>query len=178
MTQLSNERLKQYIKNPLEYGLTRSEQMEISRELLERRKRDKQEPVAWTCQGALEDVQCGSTAMMGPEGQVGFEPLYAASPAPVAQPVQVPDELLSAMEEVLRISDRDHEAWQRAREGIAACRAAMLNEPVTAAAVPYCFVRLHNIIKERHHGRMPEEVQNAFDECAAMLAAAPQEPTK
>lgn len=38
----------------------------------------------------------------------------------------VPDELLSAMEEVLRISGRDHEAWHKARNGIASCRAAML----------------------------------------------------
>lgn len=56
-------------------------------------------------------------------------PLYAAPPAPV-----VPEELLSAMEEVLRISDRNHEAWHKARNGIAACRAAMLqagNSPVT-----------------------------------------------
>ena len=37
--------------------------------------------------------------------------------------------------------------------------------------VPECFVRFHDIIKERHNGRMPEEVQNAFDECAAMLQA-------
>ncbi|HCD2513553.1 TPA: hypothetical protein NBJ98_002661 [Citrobacter freundii] len=57
------------------------------------------------------------------------QPLYTAPPAPV-----VPDELLSAMEEVLRISDRDHEAWHKARNGIASCRAAMLqagNSPVT-----------------------------------------------
>lgn len=48
-------------------------------------------------------------------------PLYTSTPAPV-----LPDELLSAMEDVLRISDRDHEAWHKARNGIAACRAAML----------------------------------------------------
>ncbi|MGO0119737.1 hypothetical protein ACTJN4_15010 [Citrobacter freundii] len=56
-------------------------------------------------------------------------PLYTAPPATV-----VPDELLSAMEEVLRISDRDHEAWHKARNGIASCRAAMLqagNSPAT-----------------------------------------------
>lgn len=40
--------------------------------------------------------------------------------------VQVPEELLSTMEEVLRISDRDHEFWHKAKEGIAALRAAML----------------------------------------------------
>lgn len=39
--------------------------------------------------------------------------------------VSVSDEFLSAMEEVLRISDRDHEAWHRARAGINSCRAAM-----------------------------------------------------
>lgn len=48
--------------------------------------------------------------------------------AAITQPVAVPDELLSAMEEVLRISDRDHEAWHRVRDGIASCRAAMLNQ--------------------------------------------------
>ncbi|MEG1251635.1 MAG: hypothetical protein RSE37_23655, partial [Citrobacter sp.] len=48
-------------------------------------------------------------------------PLYTAPPAPV-----VPEELLSAMEEVLRISDRDHDAWHKVRDGIASCRAAML----------------------------------------------------
>ncbi|HCC4463055.1 TPA: DUF551 domain-containing protein [Citrobacter freundii] len=54
-------------------------------------------------------------------------PLYAAPPAPV-----VLEELLSAMEEVLRISDRNHEAWHKARNGIAACRAAMLQaEPAS-----------------------------------------------
>lgn len=56
--------------------------------------------------------------------------LYAAPQLP--QPA-VPDKLLSAMEEVLRISDRDHDAWHRAREWIADCRAAMLQgaEPVS-----------------------------------------------
>lgn len=65
-----------------------------------------------------------------------YLPVYTAPPAPV-----VPDELLSAMEEVLRISDRDHEAWHKARNGITSCRAAMLQsfgnseqlEPVTEA---------------------------------------------
>lgn len=44
-----------------------------------------------------------------------------APPAPV-----VPDELISAMEDVLRISERDHDAWLRAKAAIAKCRAAML----------------------------------------------------
>ncbi|WP_336994816.1 DUF551 domain-containing protein [Leclercia adecarboxylata] len=54
-------------------------------------------------------------------------PLYTAPPAPV-----VPKELFSATEEVLRISDRDHDAWHKAKAGIVSCRAAMLQgaEPV------------------------------------------------
>ncbi|MEB7500022.1 hypothetical protein NGC23_07440 [Leclercia pneumoniae] len=48
-------------------------------------------------------------------------PLYTAPPALV-----VPDELLSAMEEVLRISDRDHDTWHKVKAGIVSCRAAML----------------------------------------------------
>lgn len=63
--------------------------------------------------------------------------VYTAPPAPV-----VPSELLDAMDEVIRISDRDHDAWCRAKGAISAYRAAMLNhsggstkkaEPVTAA---------------------------------------------
>ena len=46
-------------------------------------------------------------------------------PAP-SIPAAVPEDLLSLMEEVLRISDRDHDAWNRAKSAIAACRAAML----------------------------------------------------
>ncbi|MEB2715821.1 DUF551 domain-containing protein [Citrobacter freundii] len=71
-------------------------------------------------------------------------PLYTA---PQQAPV-VPDELLSAMEEVLRISDRDHEAWHKARNGIAACRAAMLqagNSPVT----PDCWIPVSERMPER-----------------------------
>jgi hypothetical protein len=45
-------------------------------------------------------------------------------PAPV-----VSDTLLEAIEDVIRISDRDHEAWDRAKEAIAASRAVMLTQP-------------------------------------------------
>ncbi|MDU5552564.1 MAG: DUF551 domain-containing protein [Citrobacter freundii] len=64
---------------------------------------------------------CDSEDECNPSDCFERQPLYTAQPAPV-----VPDELLSAMEEVLRISDRDHEAWHKARNGIASCRAAML----------------------------------------------------
>ncbi|WP_369463401.1 hypothetical protein [Citrobacter braakii] len=56
-----------------------------------------------------------------------------------AAPV-VPEALLSAMEEVLRISDRDHEAWNKAKIGIASCRAAML-QAGNSTATPDCWCR-------------------------------------
>lgn len=40
MIELTKERLEQYIKSPLEHGLTRSEQMEIARQLLARLEQD------------------------------------------------------------------------------------------------------------------------------------------
>ncbi|WP_437887044.1 hypothetical protein [Phytobacter sp. V91] len=79
-----------------------------------------QEPVAWwtgpepTPTGEIESIhdhETGSHSI----------PLYPHH-API--PAAVPDELLSSMEEVLRISDRDHDAWNRAKSAIAACRAA------------------------------------------------------
>lgn len=63
-----------------------------------------------------------------PEPKDGEPRLHIKEPpAPV-----VPEELLSAMEEVLRVSDRDHEAWHKVRNGIAACRAV---QPVSAPAL-------------------------------------------
>lgn len=69
---------------------------------------------------------------------------YTIPPAPES----VPDELLSAMEEVLRISDRDHEAWHKAKAGIVSCRAAMLKgaEPVTTA----CKLPMQPLVIDAH----------------------------
>ncbi|WP_312773068.1 hypothetical protein [Atlantibacter hermannii] len=58
------------------------------------------EPVAWTCQGALVDVQCGSTVMMGPEGKVGFEPLYAAPQVTSVPAVQAGQDYRDIVERV------------------------------------------------------------------------------
>ncbi|MGP2871918.1 hypothetical protein ACTVM4_09145 [Serratia ureilytica] len=50
--------------------------------------------------------------------------LFTAPPAPA-----MVGELLEAMEEVIRISDRDHDAWNRVKEAITACRGAILPAP-------------------------------------------------
>ncbi len=95
------------------------------------------EPVGEVVLGEYDDSGCHPDARVvciAADGQADWENfkdgtrLYAAPPAPV-----VPDELLSAMEEVLRISDRDHDAWHKAKAGIVSCRAAMLQgaEPVS-----------------------------------------------
>lgn len=60
----------------------------------------------------------------------GINHLYAAPPAPA-----LPGELLDAMAEVIRISDRDHEAWDRAKVAISACRVAMLTAAPTIIQV-------------------------------------------
>lgn len=72
-------------------------------------------------------------------------------------------------------SDLDAMTPEQRAEHDANIEAFKVMLPQPAPVVPECFVRFHDIIKERHYGRMPEEVQNAFDECAAMLAAVPQE---
>ena len=56
---------------------------EMARQLLASMK---QGPVSYTCSDALDDVYCGSAAMMGPAGAVGEVPLYAAPQLP--QPAQ------------------------------------------------------------------------------------------
>ncbi|EBM6583374.1 DUF551 domain-containing protein [Salmonella enterica subsp. enterica] len=78
-----------------------------------------------------------------------YLPVYTAPPAPV-----VPDELLSAMEEVLRISDRDHEAWHKVRNGITSCRAAMLqslgnSEQLNSPVTPDCWIPVIERMPER-----------------------------
>jgi hypothetical protein len=47
--------------------------------------------------------------------------IYAAPPAPT-----VSEDVLTVMEEVIRRSDRDHEAWNRAKAAISDCRATAL----------------------------------------------------
>lgn len=75
-----------------------------------------------------EDVNKDFYDQYDPERRGKRRVIYTTPPAPV-----VPDELISVMEEVLRISDRDHDAWHRAKAAIAKCRSAILQgaEPVS-----------------------------------------------
>ncbi|HHO2623878.1 TPA: DUF551 domain-containing protein [Escherichia coli] len=84
-----------------------------------------QEPVSYTCSDALDDVYCGSAAMMGPAGAVGEVPLYAAPQLPQPAVLSVP----AAME----IDDDFDSAFEHGKAvGWNAYRAAMLQaEPVS-----------------------------------------------
>lgn len=80
------------------------------------------EPVLYAAEETLAYAKAGELhlkCLSQPMGDAVI-PLYAAP--------LVPEALLFAMEEVLRISDRDHEAWNKAKIGIASCRAAMLQD--------------------------------------------------
>ncbi|WP_312738316.1 hypothetical protein [Atlantibacter hermannii] len=93
----------------------------LARELLE--SRAAAEPVAWQWfhlnqwHVTNDEERARELAWDG----VKVVPLYRHA-AP--QGTSVPEELLSAMEDVLRISDRDHDAWNRAKYAIAAIRSA------------------------------------------------------
>ena len=110
------------------------------RELLERREREKQKPV-YQCMedGNWYDTEKRLYEEVKENGNM-CRILYAAPPAPV-----VPEELLTAMEEVLRISDRQHDAWDKAKAAITTLRAAPQSfgnsEQLNSPAVPDCWCR-------------------------------------
>ncbi|HFV9732237.1 TPA: DUF551 domain-containing protein [Salmonella enterica subsp. enterica serovar Yarrabah] len=79
------------------------------------------EPVAWTSEGALAEVYCGETGVIGPKYIVGDVPPYRhAQPAPVV-PEEITSDGIIGMHECGFV-----EGWN-------ACRAAMLQgaEPVS-----------------------------------------------
>ncbi|WP_313707920.1 DUF3850 domain-containing protein [Atlantibacter hermannii] len=97
------------------------------------------------------------------------------------QVTSVPEELLSAMEDVLRISDRDHDAWNRAKYAIAAIRSAPAvqaeQEPVSQPyTLPEPITRNDadgwRMYKGRRVGGGCAEWYNrALDDCRAAIAS-------
>ncbi|HGG6559267.1 TPA: DUF551 domain-containing protein [Salmonella enterica subsp. enterica serovar Kottbus] len=129
MTTITKERIELFIKNPLENGLTRGEQMELARIALVVLTA---EPVAWMCEdeegreyNSSNEFSCGRFGV----------PLYAAPPAPVS----VPDGLKQAVEFYEQVKQEnipvETGAWKDAVNWVLdeACRAAMLQgaEPVS-----------------------------------------------
>lgn len=120
MIGFTKERIEQFIKNPLEHGLTRSEQMEMARQLLTSME---QEPVAFIDRANLDYLESGADADVWPASGAGSDDvlLYAAPQLP--QPA-VPD--IATVEKTYPDVQTN---WQDAKmyaEGWSACRAAML----------------------------------------------------
>ncbi len=102
MSTITKERIELFIKNPLENGLTRGEQMELARIALASLEA---EPVAWLLSGggAKNNVSFDSgNAYADPLREV--TPLYTAPPAPLQ-----PDQLRHALRPG---HDTGHEAWK------------------------------------------------------------------
>ncbi|WP_407200423.1 hypothetical protein [Enterobacter cloacae] len=98
MSTITKERVAQFIKNPLDNGLTRGEQMELARIALASLEA---EPVAWLLSGggAKNNVSFDSgNAYADPLREV--TPLYTAPPSPVAVPaaMEMDDDFDSAFE--------------------------------------------------------------------------------
>lgn len=98
MTTITKERIELFIKNPLDNGLTRGEQMELARIALASLEA---EPVAWLLSGggAKNNVSFDSgNAYADPLREV--TPIYTAPPAPVSVPaaMEIDDDFDSAFE--------------------------------------------------------------------------------
>lgn len=106
MTTITKERIELFIKNPLENGLTRGEQMELARIALTSLEA---EPVAYI----IQDSDARSRGEKGilryfanisdediNEYEITVTPLYAAPPAPVSVPaaMEIDDDFDSAFE--------------------------------------------------------------------------------
>ncbi|HEN3337574.1 TPA: DUF551 domain-containing protein [Yersinia enterocolitica] len=79
------ERLEEFIRHPLESGLTRSEQMELARIALAAKRA---EPVGYLEQNHLDYLRSGSDADIWPEGGAGDIPVYLT---PQLNSPEIPD---------------------------------------------------------------------------------------
>ena len=121
MTTITKERIELFIKNPLENGLTRGEQMELSRIALASLEAD---PVAYIFKHPAGKLFWALTDESNKE-QSDVIPVYAAPPVPV-----VPEE--KPMPNPLKMYAVDAVAAIAEVRGWNACRAAMLQaEPVS-----------------------------------------------
>lgn len=126
---LSKERLVEITSGDSSRLITVSEALAMARELLERRERDKQEPVAWQFKSVNGDWLSVGKAGMEQAVREGCEvrSLYAAPPAPVAPDLK---ELEAILDWILMLPCPTPKATHFAKRlavVIDTCRAAMLN---------------------------------------------------
>ncbi|HCR1930757.1 TPA: DUF551 domain-containing protein [Enterobacter roggenkampii] len=140
MSTITKERVAEFIKNPLNNGLTRGEQMELARIALASLEA---EPVAWLLSGggAKNHVSFDSgNAYADPLREV--TPLYTAPPAPVSvpdgyrlQPISEYDAMCAAMLQAEPVSNSDElplDYLQGHKDGLEwAAQLAEANHPQT-----------------------------------------------
>ncbi|EFA8350275.1 DUF551 domain-containing protein [Escherichia coli] len=90
MTTITKERIELFIKNPLENGLTRGEQMELARIALASLEA---EPIAWECGENIILFNPDTVEAYAKRAEISPKPLYAASPVSVT-----PDSWISCSE--------------------------------------------------------------------------------
>ncbi|HFG4698596.1 TPA: Eaa protein [Salmonella enterica subsp. enterica serovar Newport] len=120
MTTITKERIELFIKNPLENGLTRGEQMDLARIVLASLTA---EPVLYAAEETLAYAKMGElhlTCLSEPMGDAVI-PLCTAPPAPV-----VPDEW-TIQDAVKFCRETGRQDAGSAMEAWNACRNAMLN---------------------------------------------------
>lgn len=108
MSTITKERVAEFIKNPLDNGLTRGEQMELARIALASLRA---EPVAWrSLYYENHGLLTGSKNVLASWQKQGWkcEPLYAAPPAPVSVPDDVSGPLAHAYKELTPTFMRNH----------------------------------------------------------------------
>lgn len=119
MTTITKERIELFIKNPLENGLTRGEQMELARIALASMDA---EPVAWECGENIILFNPDTVKAYAKRAEISPKPLYAAPPAPV-----VPDEW-TIQDAVKFCRETGRQDAGSAMEAWNACRGAMLQD--------------------------------------------------
>ena len=132
MTTITKERIELFIKNPLDNGLTRSEQMELARIALASLEAEPLCYLTWH-QGFRAPDDCEEYVVEAKPGDKSCDgtpafPVYTAPPVPVSVPT---------FEKWCELTEQKPVGWVRdaMKEAYDACRAAMLHsaEPVSQA---------------------------------------------
>ncbi|MCS4608099.1 DUF551 domain-containing protein [Enterobacter kobei] len=158
MIGFTKERIEQFIKNPLEHGLTRSEQMEMARQLLTSME---QEPVAFIDRANLDYLESGADADVWPASRTEMGDVILYRSAPPA-PVSVPDEANPENIEILASTlapcgvtyQWDRDECNAAADSWNACRAAMLqsfgnSEQLNSPVIPDGWVACSELMPEQ-----------------------------
>ncbi|OJR41023.1 hypothetical protein BK380_01580 [Escherichia coli] len=132
MSTITRERVELFIKNPLDNGLTRGEQMELARIALASLEAEPLCYLTWH-QGFRAPDDCEEYVVEAKPGDKSCDgtpafPVYTAPPVPVSVPT---------FEKLCELTEQKPVGWVRdaMKEAYDACRAAMLHsaEPVSQA---------------------------------------------